>query len=59
MPRRSLATDMGLCNWSGIRISYLGVEQDFAKGAAWTHKAAVQGHATAQYMLGWITTPKA
>ena len=23
MPRRSLATDMGLCNWSGIRISYL------------------------------------
>lgn len=24
MPRRSLATDMGLCNWSGIRISYLG-----------------------------------
>lgn len=25
MPRRSLATDMGLCNWSGIRISYLVV----------------------------------
>ena len=24
MPRRSLAMDMGLCNWSGIRISYLG-----------------------------------
>ncbi|MFQ1935881.1 hypothetical protein ACK350_20790, partial [Aeromonas veronii] len=25
MLRRSLATDMGLCKWSGIRISYLDV----------------------------------
>jgi len=23
MPHHSLVADMGLCNWSGIRISYL------------------------------------
>lgn len=48
-----------LYNKGGMFEQGLGVPQDDQQAFISYHMAAVQGHATAQYMLGWITTPKA
>ena len=31
-----------------------GVQQDYTAAATWFRKAAEQGHAYAQYSLGWV-----